>query len=135
MALGIRAMNPADYYEIQIQIIGVLNSNFERWMGTTFGVIIAFHFATKNISARLLRVTMFLYIGTSIMFAYRWVNAVTAFLRFDEILIAGGHDPYPRLPYAPWGIGGITIVLMLFGTIATVMYAYRCYKLSMPNDA
>ncbi len=78
---------------------------------------------------------MFLYIGTSIMFSYRWANAVTAFTRLDEILIAGGHEPYPKLPYAPWAIGGITIALMLFGTIATVIYAYQCYKLSTHDEA
>ncbi len=128
-------MNPTDYYELQLLIIGVLNENFEFWLGATFGVIVAFHFAAKTISIGLLRITVFLYVGTSLMFGYRFANALSGFAHFNEVLIAAGYEPYPALPNVASVIGGVTAVVMLVGTTSTVMYVYRCYKESVESNA
>ena len=121
-------MNPTDYYELQLTVIQLANANFEIWLGASFGVIVAFHFAGDTIRIGILRISMFLYVSTSLLFVFRFCNATLVFVNFNKALVVAGHATFPATPGAvPLVVGG-SVGLMLIGTVATVLYAANCYK-------
>ena len=117
-------LNPTDYYELQIATIALMNVNIEFWLGITFAVIVAFHFASGGITKRFYQFALSLYLVSSIFFAVRYFNAVSAFVAFDEILIEAGFEPYP--------IGNsllvfiATVSLFSVGTVGTALFIYKC---------
>jgi hypothetical protein len=113
-------VGPTDVYAVHVELLGVLNSLFEIWLGFTFAAIVAYHFAAPTMHKAILGVTLILYLLASHVFAARYFHTMDVMGVMNQKLVDAGVEPYP----AP-GNEIILILLLIFaiGTVSTVVYA------------
>ncbi len=121
-------MNAADYYEVQTGIIQLMDSNLEFWMGATFAIVLAFHFAGKKISILMKSIVIFVYLTASILFQVRIMSLSSTFGELNAALIAAGAAPWPQEEIYTGIILILRQLLLTVGTLATVWYVVTAGK-------
>ena len=90
-------MNPTDVYAVHVELVGVLNSIFEIWLGFTFAAIVAYHFAAPTMHRVILGITLCLYLLASYVFMARYFHTLEVFGFMNQELKQAGIPPYPQV--------------------------------------
>jgi hypothetical protein len=126
-------MNPMEIYEVQNGIMENVNSLWELWLGGTFAVIVAFHVGRDSISKALFVIGSVLYLLASISIVMRYLAYVAAIGELNSSLIENGLDGYPFPSWFPISNSLLTLAIFLFGTVATLVFAYGQRKSIQPE--
>jgi hypothetical protein len=112
--------SPTAVYELHVELIGLLDSIFEVWLGFTFATLVAMHFAAFRLNKFMLAAALSLYLLASLIFASRYLHAANVFSIMNQKLVQAGFDPYPTpdLPHTP-----LVFLLFVVGTLVTVFYS------------
>ena len=125
-------MSPTDVYAIHVELIGILNSIFEIWLGFTFAAIVAFHFAAPTMHRIILGTTLVLYLLASYVFATRYFHTQEVVGFMNQALQDANIQPYP----APGGeIVLFLVTIFTLGSVSTVVYAIVRYRNGKHDNA
>lgn len=125
-------VNPTEVYTVHVELLGVLNSIFEIWLGFTFAAIVAYHFAAPTMHRVILGVTLTLYVLASYVFAARYFHTMQVFGFLNDELQEVGIQAYP----APSGeISLFLLVIFVVGSISTVVYPVLRYRGARQSNA
>lgn len=117
-------MNPNELYDLQIQMIGIINDVWELWLGATFGFVVAFHLGRESIRKSVLVIGCSLYLSASALMLLRYIDYGMGIRRLAGQLREAGFDSLQPAPWAGTGIYTIaTVSIMVFGTCAVTWYA------------
>ncbi len=119
-------MNPADFYQVQVELIGAVNGIFEIWIGFTFAVIVAVHLGTKSLNRVLLLIGLALYLTASTLFVFRFIALSNTFGAFNQMLLEMGAEPFPS--GSTFRIQSLMLSIFILGSLSTVGYAIYRYK-------
>ena len=117
-------MNPMDVYEVQNGIMENVNALWELWLGGTFAVIVAFHVGRDSISKPLLMTGSVLYLLASVSIVLRYLAYVSAIGALNSSLLENGLEAYPLPSWFAIPNSLLTFGIFIFGTIATLFFAY-----------
>jgi hypothetical protein len=117
-------MSVAELYEIHVQLVSIVNEVWQLWLGGTFGFIVAFHIGKDSIDKAVFWVGSSIYLIASIILIVRYLDYAIAIGGLIQKVSDAGGDP---LQPAGWSTfyGPMTLVLMVFGSVSAVWYAYR----------
>ena len=118
-------MSPTEVYTVHVELIGVLNSIFEIWLGFTFAAIVAYHFAAPTMHRVIVGITLILYVLASHVFATRYFHTQEVLGFMNQALQDAGIQPYP-VPGSE--IGLFLLAIFILGTVSTVVYAVVRYR-------
>ena len=116
--------SPTAIYELHIELIALLDSIFEMWLGFTFATLVAMHFAAIKLGRFMLVAALGLYLIASIIFASRYLHTGEVFNEMNAKLIESGFEPYPT-PDMPQT--QMVLLLFVLGTVTTIYYSIRRY--------
>ena len=116
--------SPIAIYQLHIELIALLDSIFEMWLGFTFATLVAMHFAAVKLGRFMLIAALGLYLIASIIFASRYLHTGEVFTEMNAKLIGSGFDPYPT-PDMPQT--QLVLLLFVLGTVTTMYYSIRRY--------
>ena len=73
------SVNPTEIYALHVELLGVLDSMFEIWLGLTFAVLVAIHLAARQLGRFVLTIGVLLYLTASYLFALRFLHTSNVF--------------------------------------------------------
>lgn len=122
-------MNPNELYNLQLQMIGIINDLWELWLGATFAFVVAYHLGRESISKSVLVIGCTLYLSASMLMLARYIDYGMGIRRIAGQLREAG---FSNLQPAPWASTGIytiaTVSIMIFGMAAATWYAIKQYR-------
>jgi hypothetical protein len=122
-------VNPNEIYELQLQLVEIINGLWEIWLGLTFAFIVAFHLGRKVIGLGVTYVSCFLFVGASILVALRYIDYGMMIVSFNTQLLDGGYAPLPQAPWTTYGIyNALTLLLISVGTGSATLFAIKGSK-------
>ena len=119
-------INVTDVYELQLMTIELMNANIEFWLGTTFAVLVAFHFMSEKINRDIYIAASTIYGLSAIFFGIRYLNNVAIMRGFSSMLAEQGYDQLPSEFRLAVGFG--VIALFVIGTTGCLWYMWSCYR-------
>ena len=112
-------LEPTSLLEIILLTESAIDYQIEFWLTVSFATIVGC-FTGRNLLTKQMRwIIGVLYILATALFVSRWIYNAADVLRFTSALAEQG-VPSPE----PWWTGFIRVVLMVFGTFATLYFVY-----------
>ena len=115
-------MTEAELLELLLNLTEGFNTVLEFWISITFAFVLAIHFSSGRMSLRLHKYLFILYTTASIIFTGRAIGLAANGLGVVNRISDAGYEGLSGIPNQPLLIVVATILLMVIGTIATLIF-------------
>jgi len=112
-------LSPGELLELILLSEASIDLQVQLWLTATFATIVASFAARHQLTPKMRWIVSFLYVLATFVFASRWYYEVGDLLAYTEALAKAGIDN--PMPFAT---GLSRIVLMSFGTLATLYFIH-----------
>jgi hypothetical protein len=110
-------LEPANLLELILLTESAIDYQIEFWLTVSFATIVGCFAGRALLTKQMRWIVAVLYLVATALFASRWLYNTRDVLAFTDALVKQGvQSP------TPWWTGFIRIVLMVFGTIATIYF-------------
>jgi hypothetical protein len=129
-------MTESELLALQVELVGVGWSILQTWLGATFAVVLAAHFAARTFNIYLLVGMLFMYVIFSTAFLIQEINLIERLNLLADDLMALQETGYSLSSNGLYFVDAMrsgapataNMASIFVGTIGASLYAVYCYR-------